>query len=426
MKLSNLSFENYKTFQKRESIEVKPLTILIGHNSSGKSVISRLPLLIARALSERADSPFELELEGLDFGASFVDLIYNRLAHGAVGIGASFTDDKQETIDFWVKVQHFDEYRLQLISRFELRQRGEPMLTLSWIGREPLDERRLYRLEETGQKCQVDFRGLWPYKIQMIDNKDSFSLQWSARIGNYRASLAEGMGDIIYLGPFRKEPQRRYRFPGGILPHVGLSGSKTADLLGDDFLRRKGQVLEAVGKWFSDYLGGWTLSLSKQGDVFSLVMRNPNNPSLEINLADVGTGIAQILPIVVQRQFETITGKNSGIEIVEQPELHLHPCANGHLADLYIEATKHSEARFIIETHSENFLLRIRRRIAEKSFDSNQVIIYWINDDPNLGERIQTIQIHENGDVDKWPQGVFSEDFEEVKAIRKAQKEFWQ
>jgi predicted ATPase len=84
------------------------------------------------------------------------------------------------------------------------------------------------------------------------------------------------------------------------------------------------------------------------------------------------------------------------------------------------------EARFIIETHSENFLLRIRRRIAEKSFDSNQVIIYWINDDPNLGERIQTIQIHENGDVDKWPQGVFSEDFEEVKAIRKAQKEFWQ
>jgi len=77
MKLSNLSFENYKIFQKRESIEVKPLTILIGRNSSGKSVISRLPLLIAHALSERANIPIELEIEGLDFGASFVDLIYN-------------------------------------------------------------------------------------------------------------------------------------------------------------------------------------------------------------------------------------------------------------------------------------------------------------------------------------------------------------
>jgi predicted ATPase len=129
-------------------------------------------------------------------------------------------------------------------------------------------------------------------------------------------------------------------------------------------------------------------------------MKNSDNPALEINLADVGTGIAQILPIVVQRQFETLTGKNSALEIVEQPELHLHPSANGHLADLYIEAAKHSDSSFIIETHSENFLLRIRRRIAEKSFDSNQVIIYWINDDPNLGERIQTIQIQENGDVD--------------------------
>ena len=45
-------------------------------------------------LSERADSPIELEIEGLDFGASFVDLIYNRFPHGAVSIGASFIDDK--------------------------------------------------------------------------------------------------------------------------------------------------------------------------------------------------------------------------------------------------------------------------------------------------------------------------------------------
>ncbi len=338
-----------------------------------------------------------------------------------MGIGARFIDDKGQTVDFWVKVQHFDEYRLQLISRFELIEREKPILTLSWIGKEPLDERRLYRLEETGQKCEVDFRGLWPEKIQVIDNhkKETVSLAQ-----DYRANLAEGMALMNYLGPFRKEPQRFYRFPGGILHNVGLSGSKTAELLGDDFLRRKGQVLEAVGKWFSEYLGGWELSLSKQGDVFSLVMKKPDNPALEINLADVGTGIAQILPIVVQRQFETLTGKNSDLEIVEQPELHLHPSANGHLADLYIEAAKHSDSRFIIETHSENFLLRIRRRIAEKRFEPNQVIIYWINDDPNLGERIQTIQIQENGDVDKWPQGVFSEDFEEVKAIRKAQKGF--
>ncbi|OQY48068.1 MAG: hypothetical protein B6247_25630 [Candidatus Parabeggiatoa sp. nov. 2] len=52
MKLTALSFENYKAFSKRESIEVRPLTILIGRNNAGKSAISRLPLLIARALSD--------------------------------------------------------------------------------------------------------------------------------------------------------------------------------------------------------------------------------------------------------------------------------------------------------------------------------------------------------------------------------------
>ncbi|MEN8220362.1 MAG: DUF3696 domain-containing protein [Pseudomonadota bacterium] len=419
MKLSALSFENYKAFSKRETIEVKPLTIIIGRNSSGKSVITRLPLLMAYALSERAESPFELEIDGLDFGTSFIDLIHNRSPHGAVGMGATFTDDDGQTMEFWAKVQHFDEYRLQLISRFELRQMGKPKCTLSWIGKEPLDERTLYRLEETGEKCQVSFRGLWP-------QFDSL-LKLATQIEDNRRNLAEVMARITYLGPFRKEPQRRYRFPGGVLHNVGLSGSRTAELLGDDFLRNRGRVLEAVGEWFSQYLGGWELGLSKQGEGedFSLVMKSPDNPSLEINLADVGTGIAQILPIVVQRQFEAITGKNGRIEIVEQPELHLHPGANGDLADLYIEAAKHSDARFIIETHAENFLLRIRRRIAEKAFDSNQVIIYWINDDPNLGERIQTIHIEKNGDVDKWPQGVFYEDFEEVKNIRKAQKEFW-
>jgi predicted ATPase len=160
--------------------------------------------------------------------------------------------------------------------------------------------------------------------------------------------------------------------------------------------------------------------------MFSLIMRNPDNPSVAVNLVNVGAGIAQVLPIIVQRQFEAITGKMGNLEFVEQPELHLHPGANINLADLYIEAFKQSDARFIIETHSENFLLRIRRRIAEKSLAPSQVIVYWINDEPNLGERIQTIHIQKDGEVDKWPKGVFSEDFEEVRAILKAQRNFRQ
>ncbi|MCP4107996.1 MAG: AAA family ATPase [Desulfobacteraceae bacterium] len=154
-----------------------------------------------------------------------------------------------------------------------------------------------------------------------------------------------------------------------------------------------------------------------------MVLRNPENPSVEVNIADVGTGIAQVLPIIVQRQFEGGTGSENSLEIVEQPELHLHPGAHGDLADLYVDAVKHTGTNFIIETHSENFILRIRRRIAEGKLDSEKAIIYWINDELGSIRSVQPINIKPDGNVDFWPASVFAEDFEEVRAIRRAQQD---
>ena len=92
MRLAGLSIENFKPFSKRIDIELGPLTVLIGRNSSGKSALARLPLLIGRALSPDAHSPIELDASGVDFGASFVDLIHNRVPHGSIGLGATFAD----------------------------------------------------------------------------------------------------------------------------------------------------------------------------------------------------------------------------------------------------------------------------------------------------------------------------------------------
>lgn len=152
-----------------------------------------------------------------------------------------------------------------------------------------------------------------------------------------------------------------------------------------------------------------------------LFKRNPHEPSTEINIADAGAGIAQILPIVVQRQFEKLSQKTGGLEIVEQPELHLHPAAHADIADLYVDALTHTQSRFIIETHSENFILRIRRRVAEGKLDPKKVILYWVKDEKDAKRKIQPIEIDADGEVDYWPEGVFSEDFQEVREIRKAQ-----
>ena len=395
MILTAFEFENYKAFPGRERIDIKPLTILIGKNSAGKSAVARLPVLLAHGMASDLDSPLELNAGGVDFGSSLVDLIHDKSPHGSVGLSVELDLDGKQHRFSW-NLQHFDEYRMFTVSEFATGISGD-LHKWHWRGGDPIKHAGTYRIGQ--EDVTLKFTGLLPnVKPSIIDSR----------------KLSKG---LTYLGPFREKPQRFYRFPSGHAHDVGHAGANAPALLGSDVLRRKGEVLSAVGEWFQTYLGGWALDLVKHGDSFSLVLRNPKNASVEVNIADTGTGIAQVLPIVVQRQFEALTGAGMGLEIVEQPELHLHPAAHGDLADLYIEAVKRTNTRFIVETHSENFLLRTQLRVAEGKLDPNKVAIYWVDNGT-----IQSIKLNERGDLSSWPEGVFSEDFEEVRRIRNAQK----
>ncbi len=426
MEISAISVENYKSFSDKEKIEIKPLTVFIGRNSSGKSAIARLPLLIARALSKRAESAIELGFDHVDFGDSFVDLIHNRIPHGAFGIGMTLADEESEEEEFWVKLQHFDEYKMLVVSLFHYKSRKRSV-SFKWIGKDPIHNITSYEISDIKGSFEIDFVGIWPTRIR---NKQSANIQMPETIINIQTDLdgarlrfQAATKEITYLGPFREAPERTYRFPGSGLQSVGFGGKKAPELLGDDFLRRNGTLVSEVSEWFASNLGGWQLGISKQGDRFALVMKNLKDASLEVNIVDVGTGIAQVLPIVVQRHLALRAGDLQQIEIVEQPELHLHPGAHGGIADLYLEAIKRPGARFIVETHSENFLLRARRRIAEQRVDNNKIRLYWFDDEKESG-KIIPINIAIDGSVDKWPSNVFSEDLYEVRAIREAKRRF--
>jgi hypothetical protein len=427
MSLEYLFFENYKCFSKPESIQIRPLTILIGRNSAGKSVIARLPLLISHSLEHRGLTPLDLHFEGLDYGTSTVDLIFDKVPHGSITIGALVTGVRGGELSFKAKIQHFDEYKLQLITYFEYKAR-ELDFTLTWRGEDPITEPNIYHASSFDDTINVEFRGLFPHFLTRppieADGADERYRQLRELRRHFqfgRSEFDSGIGRINYLGPFRKAPDRAYRFPTGVTRNVGFSGAKVADLLGEDSLRHNGKVLDAVNRWVKEKLGGWQLGIAPQGDFFSIVLRKPGAPSVEINIADVGTGVAQVLPLIVQRMFDAQAAKSSGIEIVEQPELHLHPAVHGDVAELYVLAAMIPGSRLIVETHSENFILRVRQWVARGELKPEDVIIYWV-DDTQSGSTIKPIRIDETGEVDDWPTGVFSEDFLEVREIRRAQK----
>jgi predicted ATPase len=135
---------------------------------------------------------------------------------------------------------------------------------------------------------------------------------------------------------------------------------------------------------------------------------------------DVGIGISQMVPVVVAalRQRE-------GILAIEQPELHIHPAIQVGIGDLFIKAIRADPDRLfagkllLIETHSEHIMLRLLRRIRERTenelppgVDGLSVedlsVIYVEGSD--RGVRFSPLKVDEDGEFrDQWPQGFFEE-----------------
>ena len=416
MILSEIRLENYKCFNSAVAIEVKPLTIIIGKNNSGKSALCRAALLISRALNIDAQGPVDLKFENLDFGSTFTDLIYNKYPHGNIKLGATFQGDDVTTHTFDVTIQHFDEYKLPIVSEFHSNALSKK-LSFYWQGKDPIKDLNNYSTDIQGKNTlQVSFVGILPESIDEPIAKDG--MENFNYLLTLRFALASAFRSISYLGPFRQIPQRTYLYPGNRPSGVGNSGATVAQLLGDDILRRKGELTEQVGSWFERNSGGWKLAVKTTEESFSVVLRKGENSPAEINLADVGAGVSQVLPIVTLRKLDEATGTNNRFEVVEQPELHLHPSAHFEVADLYVQAVIGTNARFIIETHSENFLLRLRRHVAAGKIQPEQIAIYWVYQAENSSE-VRRIDVDGSGNLSYWPQGVFSEDFEEAKEIAK-------
>jgi predicted ATPase len=134
---------------------------------------------------------------------------------------------------------------------------------------------------------------------------------------------------------------------------------------------------------------------------------------------DVGQGMNQALPLVVRAN---VADRPDSIIVLEQPELHLHPAAHGDLAELFAKSAKENNQTFIIETHSENIILRLRKLIVENDFGftKDDLIIYWIEDAELKGKELREITVDEEGVLSDWPEGVFNEAMKEILEMQKA------
>jgi Uncharacterized conserved protein len=227
-------------------------------------------------------------------------------------------------------------------------------------------------------------------------------------------AIVDGMR---YLGPLRSYPLRQYVITGSSGDSVGRSGEFTAFLLHQS----DSAVLDSTNRWFRQFgipylVDTGVAGTEMLGDILTVSLTDRSG--VAVTPADVGFGIGQLLPILVEG-----TVASRSLICVEQPEIHLHPRLQAHIADFLIATAKTSTTsdeegvgrnQWIVETHSESLMLRIQRRIREGKISPSDVSVIFV--EPSLeGSRVHHIGLTDKGEfLSEWPGGFFEEDFDEM------------
>jgi len=123
-----------------------------------------------------------------------------------------------------------------------------------------------------------------------------------------------------------------------------------------------------------------------------------------VNIADVGLGVSQVLPVLVALQV----AEPEQVVYLEHPELHLHPRAQFSMAQVLADAANRG-VRVIVETHSSLLLLGVQTLVAEGQLVSEKVKLHWFKRDYVGNTKINSADLDETGAFSDWP-----EDFAEV------------
>ncbi|MEW4453062.1 DUF3696 domain-containing protein [Bremerella sp. JC817] len=263
------------------------------------------------------------------------------------------------------------------------------------------------RQRESGGLPELEtFRRYGPTRIRMRD----LTLDLMAFAVDCGRKLDTALENIYPMGPFRQPPERWYLFTGTSPKDVGYRG----DLL-PDLLFRRPEIVEEANHWLDKLEIGYHIKVQSVGDpsrdLFEVrLLDRRRGGDVDVALTDVGFGISQILPLIVQ----SLAGERQIITI-EQPEVHIHPRLQADLGDLLAATVQDPRNhQFVVETHSEHLVLRMQRLIRSGQLTPDDVSILYVRRGTN-GSQVERLRLDEDGDfIDDWPGGFFPERLREL------------
>lgn len=440
-----ISISNFKSFSMGEEIKLAPITLIYGPNSSGKSSIIQAIMMLKQTIDkENGFGKLVTEGEHISLG-SFTNVVHNHNESSEISLSLQYTasykaNEFKATKSYNMPFGNSETRNVNLVynqingdailDRFSFNCANRVQYSVR-RGRETSDG-FLYSLDDSDalkiaiiknnkitsddgrSHIEINTNIATPFKIDAkinlpIINKSTAS---ESLVSDFTSMIIDDVHDSLkntkYLGPLRSAPKRFYTSSDEVnRKHDGIGN------LGFDLYFSKNITESKINGYLRKFDIPYTLTTenigNKQtGEIISIQLHDLRNNTI-VTPKDVGFGIGQVLPIIL----DSVISVNQLI-FVEQPEIHLHPRLQAHLADLFIDSSKTNNNQLIIETHSEALMLRIQRRIKEKLINHDMFSILYV-DVGESGAQVMSLPLDENGDFTiHWPGGFFEERINET------------
>lgn len=440
-KIKSIQLTNFKCFQE-VTVEFYKITLLTGANSSGKSsLIYGLLSVLQTAYFPLYYSPNGQYVKMGDFE----EFCFKHRLNVDVGINLKISDRVQRIIDlksewlgdnknrmpelskldisselFKINIHKNKNYKLSYemkrdsiydavsgrIHQSRLSNTFEKELTKILVSRfmkmpsknKEADFNLAYRKYMATKKASnLQFKGIDAF---FLNNSLKF-LKAQSMMSNINVLLGSIKENLNYINSFRVLPERTYYKEVIIDEKIGKYGENFVQQIVEwenhnspefhrlnDILRKLGILHEIKTKKFK----GGRVELRARA----------KRRSVQTSLLDVGFGVSQLLPILVA-DLQLPEGSTL---IISQPEIHLHPSVQAAFADYIVYNVKHQKKNYILETHSEYLINRLRLNVVKKELDPTDVKTYYFENTSD-GSIVYDIKFTQKGEIKNAPQGFF-------------------
>jgi len=445
--LNKLSLSNFKAFQKMEELEIRNLTVVVGRNSCGKSSLMQSLLLLKQTLDSQSTTPLCLEGKYLKY-SNLKELSFGLPPVHTAKIGYElFLSDEESKVSGKVKIGYKnskkDELYIPRLSEYsvEIDKDGKVISTsftsMSKSKAKTTFKRFIQHFKDEGfgqlSDAKVLFHKFLPESMQLSFIKTSsegdeelkkIKIPFFTTMDEemeLNSLLNSELKSIRYLSPIRATPERAYVHYSQDVSSLNEDGSNSAHILwakrGSEvkWKQKNYKLSEAVNQCIDTIGLSQEISPDKVGDIIYKVGIKESSSGSNVSLADVGFGYSQVIPIILLG----LLSSKENLMLIEQPEIHLHPSSAGNLADLFLGFVE-DDKRFIIETHSQEFINKLRLRVIQNPELKKKINIVFVEQNQGESSSIKQFEIDEKGMFPEWPDGFIDESEKLAKEILQA------